>query len=69
MVQLRPLDPDVPIFEQVNTDQSPVVLMNIFHAVEADIPALLRAWERDVKQQPGFISTQLNQGIAGSMVL
>jgi hypothetical protein len=47
MVQLRPLDPDVPIFQQVNTDLSPVVLVNIFHVAEADIPALLRAWESD----------------------
>ena len=71
MVQLRPLDPDVPIFQQVNTDLSPVVLVNIFHVAEADIPALLRAWESDanwMKQQPGFISTQLHQGIAGSTV-
>jgi heme-degrading monooxygenase HmoA len=71
MVQLRPLDPDVPIFQQVNTDLSPVVLVSIFHVAEADIPALLRAWESDanwMKQQPGFISTQLHQGIAGSTV-
>jgi heme-degrading monooxygenase HmoA len=71
MVQIRPLDPDVPIFQQVNTDLSPVVLVNIFHVAEPDIPALLRAWESDanwMKQQPGFISTQLHQGIAGSTV-
>jgi heme-degrading monooxygenase HmoA len=71
MVQLRPLDPDVPIFQQVNPDLSPVVLVNIFQVAEADIPALLRAWESDanwMKQQPGFISTQLHQGIAGSTV-
>jgi ribonuclease D len=42
MVQIRPLDSEVPIFQQVNTDLSPVVLVNIFHVAEADIPALLR---------------------------
>ena len=38
---------------------------------EADIPSLLQAWEADanwMKQQPGYISTRLHQGIAGSTV-
>ena len=72
MAQLKPLDPNVPIFQQLNTDLSPVVLVNIFQVAETDIPALLKAWENDanwMKQQPGFISTQLHQGIAGSAVL
>jgi len=72
MLQVQPLDPNVPIFQQLNTDLSPVVLVNIFHVAEADVPALLKAWENDanwMKQQPGFISTQLHQGTAGSTVL
>jgi len=72
MLQVQPLDPNVPIFQQLNTDLSPVVLVNIFHVAEADVPALLKAWENDanwMKQQPGFISTQLHRGIAGSTVL
>jgi heme-degrading monooxygenase HmoA len=71
-MQLQPLDPNVPIFQQLDTDLSPVVLVNVFHVAETDIPALLKAWENDanwMKQQPGFISTQLHQGIAGSTVL
>ena len=71
MVQLTPLDPAVPIFQQLGAEVSPVVLVNIFHVAEADIPALLKAWEADanwMKQQPGYISTQLHQGIAGSAV-
>jgi len=71
-MQLRPLDAEVPIFRQLQTDQSPVVLVNIFQVAEADIPALLEAWALDagvMKRQPGFISTQLHQGIAGSTVL
>lgn len=70
-MRLHPLDPDVPIFRQLNTDLSPVVLLNIFQVTEADVPALLKAWENDanwMKQQPGFVSTQLHQGIAGSTV-
>jgi heme-degrading monooxygenase HmoA len=51
---------------------SPVVLVNIFQVAENDVPALLKAWEKDanwMKQRPGFISTQLHRGIAGSTVL
>lgn len=72
MLQLRPLDAEVPIFAQLQADQSPVVLVNIFQVAEADIPALLEAWAQDaawMKRQPGYISTQLHRGIAGSTVL
>src|SRR5271168_3968770 len=71
MLQLKPLDINVPIFHQLQANQSPVVLVNIFQVAEADIPALLKAWAEDgewMKRQPGFISTQLHQGIAGSTV-
>jgi len=69
MLELRPLDPNVPIFQQINVDVSPVVLVNVFQVDEKDIPALVEAWEADanwMKQQPGYISTQLHRGIAGS---
>lgn len=71
MLNLTPLDSDRPIFQQINADVSPVVLVNIFHVATDEIPALLSAWEADanwMKQQPGYISTQLHQGIAGSTV-
>ena len=71
MLQLKPLDENVPIFQQINADAAPVILVNIFTVSESDIPALLKAWEDDanwMKQQPGYISTQLHQGIAGSAV-
>jgi heme-degrading monooxygenase HmoA len=71
MLKLTPLDPAVPVFQQLGADVSPVVLVNIFHVAESDIPGLLKAWEDDanwMKQQPGYISTQLHRGIAGSTV-
>ena len=71
MLQLQPLDPAVPIFQQIQTEQSPVILVNVFTVAERDIPALLKAWAADaawMKQQPGYISTQLHRGIAGSTV-
>ena len=71
MLQLKPLDVAVPIFQQLHTEQSPVILVNVFTVAKEDIPALLTAWEADanwMKQQPGYISTQLHRGIAGSTV-
>ena len=71
MLQLKPLDAAVPIFQQIQTEQSPVVLINIFNVAVADVPALLGAWAADanwMKQQAGYISTQLHRGIAGSTV-
>ena len=72
MLQLQPLDVKVPIFRQLEADESPVVLVNIFQVHEADVPAVLEAWAVDgawMKRQPGFISTQLHRGIGGSTVL
>jgi len=71
MLQLKPLDTKVGIFQQLETEVSPVVLVNIFHVNEADIPALIKAWEADanwMKLQPGYISTQLHHAISGSNV-
>ena len=71
MLQLKPLDPLVPIVQQLGESQSPVVLINLFTVDAQDADALLRAWEDDanwMKRQPGYISTQLHRGIAGSSV-
>ena len=72
MLQLCPLDQNVPIFQQLSTEASPVILVNVFQVAEADIPALLKAWENDanwMKKQPGYISTQLHQAIGGSTLV
>ena len=71
MLQLKPLDEVVPIFQQLATEQSPVILVNVFNVEAKDIPALVEAWAADanwMKQQPGYISTQLHRGIGGSTV-
>lgn len=69
MLMLRPLDPAFPIEQQLGTEACPVVLVNLFTVDKADEPALLAAWAHDaefMKQQPGFISTQLHRAIGGS---
>jgi len=69
MLNLRPLDATFPIDQQLQGSGTPVVLVNLFTVDEADIPALMMAWEKDanwMKQQPGFLSTQLHRAIGGS---
>ena len=69
MPLLRPLDPAFPIERQVALDASPVVLVNIFTLDKADEQEFLKAWQDDalfMKQQQGFISTQLHRAIGES---
>src|SRR6516164_9730366 len=70
-MQLRPLDPVFPIDRQLSVSAAPVVLINLFTVEAQEVPALLKAWESDanwMKQQPGFISTQLHRAIGESCV-
>lgn len=69
MLSLRPLDPVVPIEQQLQSVATPVILLNLFSVAETDIPALMTAWENDanwMKRQTGFISTQLHRAIGAS---
>ncbi len=69
MSLLRPLDPSFPIDRQIAIDASPVVLVNVFTLDKADEQTFLKAWQDDavfMKQQPGFISTQLHRAIGES---
>lgn len=68
-LQMRPLDPAFPIERQAALDASPVVLVNLFTIDKTDEQAFLKAWQDDalfMKQQPGFISTQLHRAIGES---
>jgi heme-degrading monooxygenase HmoA len=67
--QLAQMDEHVPFLAQLSHETGPIVLINKFNVAEQDVPALLDAWAADaawMKQQPGYISTQLHRGIAGS---
>ncbi len=53
---------------QTNEDGS-VVLINLFTVDPAEEEALVAAWSHDanfMREQPGYISTQLHKGIGGS---
>ncbi|MDD5581353.1 MAG: antibiotic biosynthesis monooxygenase [Methylobacter sp.] len=71
MSLIHPLDPSFPIERQIEIDISPVVLINIFTLDKADEQDFLKVWQSDadfMKQQPGFISTQLHRAIGESLV-
>lgn len=66
------MDPTVTLGAQLGEEGGgPVILINTFVVPPADADKLLEAWARDaavMKRQPGFTSTQLHRGIAGSGV-
>ncbi len=69
VLKLTEMDEQVPYFAQLDQDTGPIVLINKFNVAERDVQALLDAWADDaawMKLQPGYISTQLHRGIAGS---
>jgi len=69
MPLMRPLDPAFPIERQLAIDAGPVVLVNVFTLDKADEPQFLESWQADaafMKQQPGFISTQLHRAVGES---
>lgn len=71
MTNFVEMDPKVPLSAQLADDGGPVVLINTFVVAPEDADALQEAWAGDagvMKSQPGFISTQLHRGIAGSGV-
>ena len=69
MVQFRELDERVPFANQLGESTGPIVFMNTFHVAPEDVDGFMEAWKADgefMKTQPGYISTQLHRGIAGS---
>ncbi len=70
MANFKDLDAVVSLADQMGSDaEGPVVLMNVFTVDSKDEDALIVAWSHDadfMKVQPGYISTQMHKGIAGS---
>lgn len=64
-------DKTVKLGEQLEEGGGPVILIAKFDVAPEDAEQLVAAWSADaaiMKQQPGYISTQLHRGIAGSGV-
>lgn len=70
MPRFKELSESVSLAQQFkSTEQGPVVLINVFTIDPSETEALIAAWKHDadfMKLQPGYISTQLHQGIGGS---
>jgi heme-degrading monooxygenase HmoA len=68
-MMLSEMDGQVTYAQQLQEDDGPVVLINQFNLAPGDVERFLQVWAHDaayMKQQPGFISTQLHRGTAGS---
>jgi heme-degrading monooxygenase HmoA len=68
-MRLREMDDHVKYMEQLRADDGPVVLINVFNVAPGDAERFLDVWADDatyMKRQPGFITTQLHRGTAGS---
>ena len=71
MLQRTEMDKNVGLFDQLAEEVGPIILINTFTVAPEDVDRLLAAWGMDatyLKSKPGFISTQLHRGIAGSCV-
>ena len=63
------MDERTTFMQQLREQTRPIVLINEFNVAPDDVERFLEVWADDaafMKQQPGFISTQLHRGTAGS---
>jgi heme-degrading monooxygenase HmoA len=68
-MRLREMDEQITYMQQLQQDEGPVVLINQFNVTPDEAARLVEVWADDaafMKTQPGFISTQLHRGTAGS---
>lgn len=69
MVKITEMDDNITLDKQFETEVGPVVVMNKFNVNPGEVEEFLKVFAETTKvfkQQPGFISAQLHQGIAGS---
>jgi heme-degrading monooxygenase HmoA len=68
-MELREMDENTTYMQQLQEEDGPIVLINQFKVAPEDAERLLEVWTEDAQfmiEQPGFISTQLHRGTAGS---
>ena len=72
MPDFRELDPNTSFQTQLNAATGPIVLANVLNAAVGQVDQLIQIWAADaafMRSQPGFVSTQLHRGLAGSSAL
>lgn len=65
----KELDPRATIESQLNDTSGPVILLNVFTMEPEDAEGFLKAWcaeSQFFSDQPGYISTQMHQGVGAS---
>ena len=68
MVKITEMDDLVTLNKQFETEVGPVIVMNKFNVSPDEVEEFLKVFAETTKvfkQQPGFISAQLHQGVAG----
>lgn len=69
MIEFAEMDDTVTLGEQTQEGGGPAILVNVLTVDPEEADRFLEVWAEDaaaMKRQPGFISTQLHRGIAGS---
>lgn len=69
MVKIVEMDERITLDKQLEENIGPVILINKINLDPEDVNQFLKGWVSDaeiMKQQPGFISTQLHRGVAES---
>jgi quinol monooxygenase YgiN len=69
MARFIEMDEQVTISKQMEEDTGPIIFINKFNISPGDVDEFIKRWAADAaafRQQPGFISAQLNRGVAGS---
>jgi heme-degrading monooxygenase HmoA len=72
MPTFRELDSNVGFQAQLGAATGPIVLANVMNTPPGEIDHLVKVWAADaafMRAAPGFISTQLHRGVAGSGAL
>ena len=72
MPNFKELDPTVGFQHQLDAATGPIVLANVMNVPADQVDQLVQVWAADaafMRAQPGFISTQLHRGVAGSGAL
>lgn len=69
--RMEEMDERTPFATQLGSGEGPIVLVNEFRlSAEEDVDDFIEAWAeaaRLMREQPGFVSTQLHRGIGGSL--
>ena len=69
MVKIVEMDETITLDKQLEENIDSIILINKINLDPEDVNQFLKAWASDaeiMKQQPGFISTQLHRGVAES---